>query len=111
MYSYQKIEWSSHVGNFQPLPSILSIDTTTLRLIGPLNHVLPLYLSLKDLTRLPAEILIIPVTNFCFTAAGLRAEEKDWISSTVESISIFDVFFEYSIIRNHRGVQKQTWPG
>lgn len=74
------------------MPSISPIDDTTLRLIGPFNRVLPLCLSLKDSVRLPAKILIISVTNLSFTTAGLRAEEKNWGSSTAESISVFDAF-------------------
>lgn len=74
------------------MPSIFPIDDTTLRLIGPFSCVLPLCLSLKDLVRLPAKILIASVTNHSFTTAGLGAEEKDWSSSTKESISVFDAF-------------------
>lgn len=85
-----------------------------LRLIGPLNRVLPSYLSLKDLIRLPAKI---PVTNLSFTTAGPRAKEKDWSSSTAESISIFNAFLNTQLSevsgesRNqlgHRGYARTT---
>lgn len=78
--------------NFKHLPSLLPVDDTILRLIGPFNRVLPLRLSLKDSVRLPAKILITSVTNLSFTTAGVRAEEKDWGGSTAESISVFDAF-------------------